>query len=61
MNADYEYLKYCAARTVIPKQHQKTPSGKHTWGEWFEKKFGVNLNAYREDLIREVQKTATGF
>ena len=61
MNADYEYLKYCAARSVIPKQHDKTPSGKCTWGQWFENKFGENLNVYRQNLLREVEKAATGF
>ena len=61
MNADFEYLKYCAARSVIPKQNQKTPSGKTTWGEWFKNRFGEDLDVYRKNLIREVTKTTEGF
>jgi len=61
MNADYQYLKYCAARSVIPKQHIKTPSGKRTWGQWFKHKFGEDVNEYRQNLIREVEEATTGF
>jgi len=61
MNADYEYLKYCAARSVIPKRYNKTPSGKGNWGQWFEKKFGEDLDVYRQNLLRQINETSTSF
>jgi len=43
-----EYLKLCAARAVWKYRHSRAPSGRHTWADWFEKKFGESLNSFAE-------------
>jgi|TARA_R110000737_G_C14174499_1_gene412096 hypothetical protein len=47
--------KYYAARSVWRKRFQEVPSGRHgkTWGQWFEKMFGENLEAYAKRMAKE--------
>ena len=50
--AQFENLKLCAARSIWRTRHQLTSSG-ITWEEWFAKKFGESLLAYREKKRKE--------
>ena len=34
-----EYTKLCAARYIYHKRDKSTPSGKHTWLDWWEQRF----------------------
>ena len=45
---EYRHLRLCAAREAWPIRHQRIPSGKYTWGEWFEQKFGISLEELRK-------------
>mgnify|MGYP003154025669 CR=1 FL=1 len=45
---EYRHLRLCAARMAWPKRYRRTPSGKYTWGEWFEHKFGISLDELRK-------------
>ena len=62
-DTDQEYLVYCAAREVYKKQNKLVPSGKYTWGRWFEKKFGMNYEGYIDGIsnrARQGQKGSRG-
>ena len=45
---EYRHLRLCAARMAWPKRFRQTPSGKYTWGEWIEAKFGISLDELRK-------------
>jgi len=45
---EWRHMRLCAARRVWPIRNQRTPSGRHTWGEWFERKFGISLLKLRK-------------
>jgi len=40
---DFERLKLCVARQIWRRRNQPTPSGRMTWGVWFEQKYGQSL------------------
>lgn len=50
-----DQLKLCFARYCWTRRHQKTPSGRCTWGERFEQMHGQSLEAYAAPLIAEAQ------
>jgi len=41
-------MRLCAAKAVWQKRHQRTPSGRHTWAQWFRHKFGISLDELRK-------------
>ena len=45
---EWRHMRLCAARRVWPMRNQRTPSGRHTWSEWFECKFGISLLKLRK-------------
>ena len=57
-DSDYEYLVCCMARDIYKsrKKDQMVPSGKYTWGRWFEKKFNKSYEGYIHELSNRAGK-----
>ena len=55
---DYEYLVCCMARDIYKdrKKDQIVPSGKYTWAKWFDKKFGLDYEAYIHELSNRARE-----
>lgn len=53
---EQEFLVYCAARSIYQKRDKKTPSGKYTWGKWFELRFGQNYLEYINAISNRVRQ-----
>lgn len=60
-DTDYEYLVCCMARDIYKhrKKDQMVPSGKYTWGRWFEKKFNKSYEGYTHELSNRAGKRQT--
>ena len=48
-------IKYHAARYAWVRRHKRTKRGL-LWSQWFEKKFGENLNHYAERMKKDKPK-----
>ena len=48
-----EWLIRCFARYCWPRRNQEAPSGKGTWGDSFESKFGMTLYEYKDKVNNE--------
>lgn len=57
IKAEYEQLKYHAARSIWKKRNRKTPSGVRTWAEWFEDKFKISLYDFAQEQKRKVSRS----
>lgn len=57
-DTEQEFLVYCAARSIYQKRNQKTPSGKYTWGKWFEFRFGQNYLEYTNGISDRARQGA---
>lgn len=47
---DPERLKYFAAKSAWHRRDQRTPSGRCTWAQWWENRYGERLAGYVERL-----------
>lgn len=55
---DKQAIQYHMARFCWVRRNKKTPSKKTTWGDWFEKRYGVSLNEYAKAQADAKQKAA---
>ena len=46
----HEKTMYYAARYIYRKQGKSTPSGKHTWREWWQERFKQDFDDYVEQM-----------
>jgi hypothetical protein len=58
-DTEQEFLVYCAARSIYQKKNKKTPSGKYTWGKWFEIKFGLNYLEYIDVISNRARQRSS--
>lgn len=60
-NDTKESLKRHAYRHAWPRRHQLTPSAEKgrgkglTWGQWLEKKNGVDIKLYHAELKQKIE------
>ena len=57
-DSDREYLVCCMARDIYAnrKKRAMVPSGKYTWAKWFDKKFGLDYEAYIHELSNRARE-----
>lgn len=62
MQDDFEFLKRCAHNKVWPIRDKLTPSAEKadrntpTWAQWFESKFGEDIETYHRRLYQQAQE-----
>ncbi len=52
MSKELAQIKLAAYKAVYPKKDEQTPSDKRTWGQWFKKKFGEDIEQYHNKVKR---------
>jgi len=55
---DKQAIQYHMARFCWVRRNEQTPSKKTTWGDWFEKRYGVSLNDFAKAKADGKQKAA---